>query len=97
MRLLHRIDELDEACAGGSCVTIGVFDAIHAEKGKRQPLDLPSAGCVFRNPAPGVSAGRLVDACGLRGARRGGAQVSEKHADLIVRVVFTGEGQAMGQ
>lgn len=50
-----------------------------------QPLTLPSAGCVFRNP-PQDSAGRLVDAAGLKGVRVGDAQVSEKHANFMVNV-----------
>lgn len=50
-----------------------------------QPLTLPSAGCVFKNP-PLDSAGRLVDAAGLKGARIGDAQVSEKHANFMVNV-----------
>lgn len=48
-----------------------------------QPLTLPSAGCVFKNPA-NDSAGRVVEAAGLKGARVGDAQVSEKHANFIV-------------
>lgn len=48
-----------------------------------QPLDLPNAGSVFRNP-PGDHAARLIEAAGLKGAREGGAQVSEKHANFIV-------------
>lgn len=48
-----------------------------------QPLTLPSAGCVFKNP-PNDSAGRLVESAGLKGARVGDAQVSEKHANFIV-------------
>lgn len=48
-----------------------------------QPLNLPNAGSVFRNP-PGDFAARLIEACGLKGLRSGGAQVSEKHANFIV-------------
>jgi UDP-N-acetylmuramate dehydrogenase len=48
-----------------------------------QPLDLPNAGSVFRNP-PGDHAARLVESCGLKGLTRGGASVSTKHANFIV-------------
>lgn len=48
-----------------------------------QPLHFPSAGCVFKNP-PGDSAGRLIEAAGLKGCRLGGAQVSDRHANFIV-------------
>jgi UDP-N-acetylmuramate dehydrogenase len=48
-----------------------------------QPLRLPSAGCVFRNP-PNDSAGRVVEAAGLKGAHVGDAWVSNKHANFIV-------------
>ena len=48
-----------------------------------QPLSLPNAGSVFRNP-PGDHAARLIESCGLKGFARGGARVSEKHANFIV-------------
>jgi UDP-N-acetylenolpyruvoylglucosamine reductase len=48
-----------------------------------QPLDLPNAGSVFRNP-PNDHAARLIEACGLKGHAIGGTRVSEKHANFIV-------------
>jgi UDP-N-acetylmuramate dehydrogenase len=50
-----------------------------------QPLNLPNAGSVFRNP-PGDHAARLIEASGLKGLKIGGAQVSEKHANFIVNL-----------
>ncbi|MEW6245471.1 MAG: UDP-N-acetylmuramate dehydrogenase [Nitrospirota bacterium] len=48
-----------------------------------QPLTLPNAGCVFKNPGK-EPAGKLIEAAGLKGARIGDAQVSEKHGNFIV-------------
>jgi UDP-N-acetylmuramate dehydrogenase len=48
-----------------------------------QPLALPSAGCVFKNP-PSDSAGRLIERAGLKGTRVGDAEVSMKHGNFIV-------------
>jgi UDP-N-acetylmuramate dehydrogenase len=50
-----------------------------------QPLNLPNAGSVFRNPQ-GDHAARLIEASGLKGRKIGGAQVSEKHANFIVNI-----------
>jgi len=48
-----------------------------------QPLTMPSAGSVFRNPDE-LSAGKLIDDIGLKGYKIGGAEISEKHANFIV-------------
>ncbi len=48
-----------------------------------QPLQQPNAGSVFRNP-PADHAARLIEACGLKGRRIGGAEISRKHANFIV-------------
>ena len=50
-----------------------------------QPLTLPNAGCVFKNPERNT-AGCLIEAAGLKGARVGDAQVSEKHANFVVNL-----------
>ncbi len=49
----------------------------------KQPLDLPSAGSMFKRP-PGYYAGKLIDDSGLRGYRYRGAQISEKHCGFVV-------------
>lgn len=59
------------------------LDEIRRWRQAHQPLGLPSAGSVFRNPDDD-SAGRLIEATGLKGRRIGGAVVSEKHANFIV-------------
>lgn len=50
-----------------------------------QPLDVPSCGSTFKNP-PGHHAGKLIEECGLKGYKIGGAQVSEKHANFVVNI-----------
>jgi len=55
-----------------------------------QPLDYPSAGCIFKNPV-GKFAGQLIEECGLKGKQIGKAMVSQKHANFIVNL---GEAQA---
>jgi UDP-N-acetylmuramate dehydrogenase len=64
-------------------VIAGRLDDIRRWRREHQPLGIPSAGSTFRNP-PGDSAGRLIDAIGWKGRTRGGATVSEKHANFIV-------------
>ncbi len=59
-----------------------VKDYLHYRR-DTQPLAMPSAGCVFKNP-PNDSAGRLIETVGLKGARVGDAEVSMKHANFMV-------------
>ncbi len=54
-----------------------------AHRGQAHRVGGPNAGSVFKNP-PGRQAWQLIDQAGLRGAREGGAQVSERHTNFIV-------------
>ena len=55
---------------------------LNRRRAEKQPLTVPSAGSTFRRPA-GYYASALVDECGLKGVRIGGAQVSPKHAGFL--------------
>ncbi len=61
----------------------GVIKELLGRRISTQPLSLPNAGSVFRNPPKDHSA-RLIEACGMKGFSRGAARVSEKHANFIV-------------
>ena len=59
------------------------MDDFLGRRSDKQPLEYPSAGSVFKRPE-GAFAGALIEQCGLKGKRHGGAQVSEKHAGFII-------------
>ena len=61
------------------------MDELMARRKASQPLELPSAGSTFKRPA-GYFAGPLIEGCGLKGCRVGGAEVSPKHAGFVVNV-----------
>ncbi len=63
----------------------GRIKKVFLDKWEKQPCDKRTLGCVFKNPGKGgQTAWRLVDGAGMRGKRRGGAVVSEKHANFII-------------
>jgi UDP-N-acetylmuramate dehydrogenase len=91
-RFRYRGSSIPEGSAVAS-VTVGLRPGDPEELGKEirelqmqrvksQPAGR-NAGCVFKNP-PGGHAGRIIDELGLKGTRRGGAVVSEKHANFVV-------------
>ena len=69
--------------SGDGATSRGVMKELLARRIATQPLSLPNAGSVFRNP-PRDHAARLIEACGMKGFGRGGALVSDKHANFIV-------------
>ena len=90
----HSVFETNGGCILAATVRLAAGDpeAIAARMNElmgrrrdKQPLDKPSAGSTFKRPA-GAFAGALIDQCGLRGYRHGGAAVSEKHCGFVVNL-----------
>lgn len=68
---------------GDQAAIAGKMEELMARRKEKQPYDMPSAGSIFKRPQNGFAAA-LIEQCGLKGRRVGGAQVSEKHAGFIV-------------
>ena len=70
---------------GEEAAAMARMKALLTQRVATQPINQPNAGSVFRNP-PDDHAARLIESCGLKGYRVGGAQVSWKHANFIVNL-----------
>ena len=81
-------------CVTGATLTLSPGNAeevdnlmqdLYNQKITSQPFAEENAGCMFKNP-PGHSAGKLIDECGLKGYRIGGAEVSKIHGNFILNL-----------
>ncbi|SBW00070.1 UDP-N-acetylenolpyruvoylglucosamine reductase [uncultured Eubacteriales bacterium] len=68
---------------GDSAAIRARIDELMERRRSKQPLEMPSAGSTFKRPE-GHFAAALIEQCGLKGTRVGGAQVSEKHAGFVI-------------
>ena len=71
--------------AGDPAAIRARMDELMGRRHDKQPLDKPSAGSTFKRPV-GAFAGALIEQCGLRGHRHGGAAISEKHCGFVVNL-----------
>ena len=59
-------------------------DKASQSRRNNQPLQYRSAGSIFKNPKNGMAAGYLIDKTGLKGLKKGDAEISTKHANFII-------------
>lgn len=74
---------LFELAPGDPAALLARMEELNAKRWASLPSGQPNVGSIFKNP-PGDYAGRLLEVAGLKGARIGGAEVSPKHANVIV-------------
>jgi len=77
------LDVVISLLSGDKASIINYMDELASKRREKQPLNMPSAGSVFKRPE-GHYAGKLIQDCGLRGYSIGGAQISDKHCGFIV-------------
>ena len=85
------IDAILKLAPGDAAELKQEADLLLESRKKSQPIHLKSAGCFFKNPRSGKSAGELIDLAGLKGTTMGGAMVSPLHANYLIN---TGEATA---
>lgn len=79
---------------GDAGAALARIEELNRRRRASLPSGLPNAGSVFKNP-PGDFAGRLIEACGLKGRREGGAQISPRHANVIVNLGNASAGDVL--
>ena len=76
---------VDFMLAPGDKAAVGArMEELMASRKSKQPLEYPSAGSVFKRPAPDKYVGTMIEGAGLKGMRVGGAEISRKHAGFII-------------